>query len=291
MTDPSGLQATHDWAVETPSLRALELDFAVRCTDPAMGRYLAHVLSPFRVDAEPAQWWSVVVSQERNELSEIWVGEELSGRRRSPHRVVGHVLWRLNQEVIRLSSPRYVLVHASAAVHRGRALAFPASMESGKTTLVAGLIQRGFEYLTDEAVAIDPATLLVHPFPKALSIDAGSWHVLSGLRPQLAPDAHQFISTQWHVPVEDVRHGAVARPAPIDFFVFPNYDPHGPTALTAMRPAEAVIAIGQNSFNLRRHGRRGFDAVVEAVRHAECYRLTISDLDRACTLVTDLLKH
>ena len=48
-------------------------------------------------------------------------------------------------------------------------------MESGKTTLVAGLVLAGLRYLTDEAVAIRPADGGITPFPKALSVDHGSW--------------------------------------------------------------------------------------------------------------------
>lgn len=281
--------ADDDWAVRTPRLRALDLDFAVRCNDTAHGRYLAHVLSPFEVDGEPDEWWSVVVSHDRTELSEIWVGDELSGRRRPGYLTLQHLFWRVNQETIRRSGARYLLLHASAAVHDGRAVAFPAAMESGKTTLVAGLVRCGFEYLTDEAVAIDPETLAVHPFPKALSIDPGSWGVLADLRPELDEEAQAFERVQWQVPVDDIRPGARAAPAPIGHFVFPRYDPDGPTELVPMRRSEAFQVAGENAFNLRAHGRQGFHTLAEAVRRAECHRLAVSDLDQACELVTDLL--
>lgn len=288
MTEEMGGPSAHDWAVCTPRLRALDLDFAVRCTDPVIGRYLAHVLSPFEAEGPPAVWWSVVVSSEPNRLSEVWIGEALSGRRRSPHRVVGHVLWRLNKETIRRSSDRYILFHASAAAHHGRGIAFPASMESGKTTLVAGLLRRGLHYVTDEAVAIDPDTLLAHPFPKALSIDPGSWDVLADLRPVLDPAAEPIALEQWHVPVDDVGGGTVPDPVPIEFFVFPRYEAGGRTELTPMRRAEAHVTLAENSFNATGHGRRGFDAMAESVRRARCYRLAVSDLDHACDLVIDL---
>lgn len=285
---PAGV-AHHDWALQTPRLRALELDFAVRCTDAAHGRYLAHVLSPFEAEGEPREWWSVVVSPDRGELAEIWVGDELCHRRRPGYPIIQHLLWRVNQETIRRSSARYLLLHASGAVHDGRAVAFPAAMESGKTTLVAGLVRCGLEYLTDEAVAIDPDSLFAHPFPKALSIDRGSWDVLADLRPELEGEAQTFTREQWHVPVDDIRPGITAKPAPIEHFVFPRYEPSGPTELTTMRRAEAFLAAGENAFSLTDQGRRGFHALAEAVRRAECHRLAVSDLDRACELVMGLV--
>ena len=281
----------HDWAVQTSRLRALDLDFAVRCTDPVLGRYLAHVLSPFEAEGEPQEWWSVVVPSQRGELAEIWVDDELGGRRRPGYLTIQYVLWRVNHETIRRSGRHYLLLHASGAVRGGRAIAFPASMESGKTTLVAGLLRCGLEYLTDEAVAIDPDTLIAHPFPKALSIDPGSWAVLADLRPTLDEEAQRFVRAQWHVPVEDIRPGITADPAPIEHFVFPRYDPMGRTELTPMRRSEAFLAAAENAFNLRMHGRHGFHALAEAVRRAECHRLTVNDLDHACELVVDLLSR
>ena len=278
-----------DWATQTPRLRTLELDFAVRCTDPVLGGYLGHVLSPFEADGEPREWWSIAPHRDDHELLELWIGDEISGRRRAGHPIVEHVLWRVNREAIHRSRSRFVLLHASAAVRDGRAVAFPAAMESGKTTLVAGLVRSGFEYLTDEAVAIDPDTLLVHPFPKALSIDPGSWQVLADLRPELDEAAQPFAETQWHVPVGDIRSGATAGPAPIEHFVFPRYDPTRPTELTAMPRSEAFLAAAENAFNLRDDGRRGFHALAESIRRAECHRLSVRDLDDACDLVAGLV--
>lgn len=281
--------AAHDWAVQTPRLRALELDFALRSTDGALGRYLAHVLSPFEAEGEPQEWWSVVVPPGRNQRAEIWVGDELCDRRRPGYLTIQYVLWRVNQETIRRSRAKYLLLHASGAVHNGRAVAFPAAMESGKTTLVAGLVRCGLEYLTDEAVAIDPDTLVAHPFPKALSIDPGSWEVLADLRPSLDEESQKFMRAQWHVPVGDIEPGLVAERAPIEHFVFPKYDAGGRTELTAMTRSEAFLAAAENAFNLSQHGRNGFHALAETVRRAECHRLIVSELDRACELVMDLL--
>ena len=62
-------------------------------------------------------------------------------------------------------------MHASAAVPAisGVAgtgiVAFPASMNSGKSTLVAALVRAGYAYVTDETVAVDPTTLAVTPEP------------------------------------------------------------------------------------------------------------------------------
>src|SRR5262249_58546343 len=76
-------------------------------------------------------------------------------------------------------------IHAGGVALDGTAVALPAAMESGKSTLTAGLVRAGYAYLTDEAVMLDWETSAVIPFPKPISLDPGSWRLF----PELAPDA------------------------------------------------------------------------------------------------------
>jgi hypothetical protein len=48
----------------------------------------------------------------------------------------------------------------------------------GTSTLTAALVQRGAGHLTDEVVAIDPATLVAAPFRSAVDLDERSRHLL-----------------------------------------------------------------------------------------------------------------
>ena len=110
-----------------------------------------------------------------------------------------------------------MLVHAGAVEWDGHAALFPAPMESGKTTLVAGLVRAGARYLSDEAAAIDPETLLVHPFPKSLTIGAGSWEVLADLAPAVDPEVtrryllDRLAHRRPHDPARRARAGDSAR--------------------------------------------------------------------------------
>ena len=56
-----------------------------------------------------------------------------------------------------------------------------------------------------------------------------------------------------------------------------------------MTRAEAVMEMGQNSFNLSRHGRRGVEALATVARRSTCHRLVVGDLDVACALLRDVL--
>lgn len=63
----------------------------------------------------------------------------------------------------------FVFLHAGAVRYKDTAIIIPAKSFSGKTTLVAELIGRGFEYYSDEYAVLDKDGLL-HPFPKQLSM-------------------------------------------------------------------------------------------------------------------------
>ncbi len=62
-----------------------------------------------------------------------------------------------------------VFLHAGVVGWEGKALIIPGKSFSGKTTLVAEFVKRGFLYLSDEYAVIDKQGL-IHPFPKKLSV-------------------------------------------------------------------------------------------------------------------------
>lgn len=198
---------------------------------------------------------------------------------------VSALLWHINSEVIGRSDGHYPLIHAGAVVARDVAVVLPAAPESGKTTTVGGLLRAGFGYLTDEAVAIDPETLLAQPYPKALSVDSGSWEVLADLRPEHT----SLVSGQWQVPPAAVRTDAVAGPAPVRFVVSPRYRAGAETRLEPMAPADTLMVLADSTFNFRDHPGRDLAVLTRLVEGADGYRLTIGDLETAVTLVSDLV--
>jgi hypothetical protein len=196
------------------------------------------------------------------------------------------LLWHINAEAVRRSTPRYPLVHAAAAVSRGVAVLLPARAESGKTTTVAGLVRAGFGYLTDEAVAIDPSTLLAQPYAKALSVDRGSWDVLADLR----PPHHDQVAGQWQLPARLIRPDAVAGPAPVGFVVTPIYSAGSTTRLEPISAGEMLMLLADSTFEFQADARRNLSVLAHIVASAGCYRLVVGDLTEAVRLVDELVR-
>lgn len=200
-------------------------------------------------------------------------------------RALSVLLWHINAEVIRRSTARNLVVHAAAAARDGATVLLPAAPESGKTTTVAGLVaSAGFGYLTDEAVMIDAATLIPHPYPKPLSIDRGSWDVLADLR----PSHHDVVTGQWQVAASAIRPDAVARAAPIRFVVEPAYDRAATTRLEHVSRAAMLARLADSTFNFQEAPQRNLAVLARVLERADCYRLPISDLDQGVRLIRRL---
>lgn len=92
--------------------------------------------------------------------------------------------------------PGRLLLHAGAVEREGRVVVVAGDSGRGKSTLTAALVHRGFRYLTDEVAAVEPGSLGVEPFAKAIDLDAQSRQLLG-----LAPDPRRRPSPTSKSPV------------------------------------------------------------------------------------------
>jgi hypothetical protein len=197
--------------------------------------------------------------------------------------LIGPLIHALNRWVIETSP--HLMLHAGGVEHDGEGVVLPGGMESGKTTLTAGLVRAGFRYLTDEAVAIDRSSLLVQPYPKPLSLDPGSWPFFPELEPDADLASDEYKALQWQVPPEAIRADAVGRPCPVRFVIFPRHQAGAATAIEPLGRAEALVELTRHTFGFKHHARDSLALLAEVLRGAESHRLTLDGLDRAVELV------
>jgi hypothetical protein len=282
---------TRAWPRTTPVFRALGLTFDARLMGDDLADYLELILAPLRAPTGTvaAHRFSVVDEGERYQrrYAVYFDGLPIVRTPSEPLALV-YLLWHLNRAVVE-ESGAWLLLHAAAAEHEGSAVLLPARMDAGKSTLVAGLTLRGFGYLTDETVAIDPRTTLVDPYPKPLSIEMGSWGALAPLRPRLDARFARFSDEIWHVVPDAIRPGAVADRCRVRAIVSPRFEPGATTTLEPISRAEAVMMLAENAFNFPAHGAAGLDTLAAIVRPCECYRLTFGTLDDACDRILDVV--
>jgi hypothetical protein len=280
----------------TPTYRALDFTFSVRTAGADLADYIEGLFAPFASsgavdEAREIHRYSVVDDGPRfqNRYALYFDGQPITRTPLEPL-ALAFLLWHLNIAVV-AASDRYLLLHAAAATYNGSAVVLPAAKDSGKSTLVARLVQRGCGYLTDEATAIDPVTLAVDPYPKPISIEQGSWEVLADLRPDLDDRFLPFASEQWHVVPASIRPDAIARPCPARLVVSPHYDAEARTSFEAISRAQAVLLLAENAFNFESHKADGLHTLAEMVRGCECYRVTVGSDDDASAEVMRILER
>jgi hypothetical protein len=143
----------------------------------------------------------------------------------------------LNDIAINETSGRLVF-HAGAVQRDGAIVVIAAPSGHGKSTLTAALVQRGFGYLSDEVVAIDPELLDVLPYPKPFDLDRDAAALL-GI------EAPRTDGVKGKVSVGQL--GAVANGAARVAMLVLLDDPANPTP-GPTTPAEQLIELLANAF-------------------------------------------
>lgn len=260
--------------------RMVDRDFELRTSVAAFHEVLDALIAPF----ESAELDAPSVIYDAREI------ERPTDRRRyellRDHETVGRVssIGLLVDLLFRdatngaVSTIRYIAIHAAAAVLQGSAVIMPAPSGCGKTTTVAGLVQRGWDFLTDEAVLISMADGLVYPFPRPLSISPGSMRVLPGLQERITGPKAAYRHYDLHVTPDELRPGCLSGPVPIAGIVFPAYARGAATSIALMPRAEALIDLLKGTFNLDILGRKGVETLAPIVERVPCFRLAIGGL-------------
>lgn len=117
-----------------------------------------------------------------------------------------------------------VFVHAGVVYVDGGALLFPGRSFSGKSTLVAALVERGAKYGSDEYAVISPDGL-VHPYPRPISMRAED-----GTRPRI-----------------QVPEDQVGEPAPVSLVAHLHHDPDVEPELAPISVSQSVLRLLDNT--------------------------------------------
>lgn len=188
-----------------------------------------------------------------------------------------------------LAQRRYLLLHASAVERDGRALLMTGESGAGKSTLAALLMTRGWRLLGDEFALLDPASGLVHAFPRLVSLK----NEAIGVMERAAPDG-RFGPLLPGTPKGDIRHlvpdaaaiAAMDSPAVPAVLLFPTFGPA--EAVRPVEPAETFVRLTQASTNYVAMGERGFDALTGLVAGVPARAIDYPDTDTALALVERL---
>jgi hypothetical protein len=158
----------------------------------------------------------------------------------------GQLIGGINQAILEHLHPGIewmAMIHGAAVARCGVGIALPAACGSGKTTLTAFLLARGYDYLADDLIALAAPDGRIVPWPMPISIKEGSWklltesyHDLNGF-PQyrtMRGRARQLVPSLRVWETEAVPFGS---------FVFPSYVPDAEPVLTPITTFDALCRL------------------------------------------------
>lgn len=189
---------------------------------------------------------------------------------------------------------QYVLLHAGTLALGNRGVVMAAVPGSGKSTLSAAMMLRGFRLLSDEFGVLNPTTGELLPMLKPIALKNQSIDIIASFsdKASLGPT---FVGTKKgnvaHLGPDRTSANARHQPATPALIIFPRYEGGAKLSLTPQSPELAFSRLAFNSFNYALLGPISFSAVTTLAAKCPAYELRYSKLDEAVNCLHDLVAN
>jgi len=198
--------------------------------------------------------------------------------------------WTMN--VCVFQRPHHFFMLHSAVVAGGEGAAIlPGRAGSGKSTLCAALVARGWRLLSDEVALIRPTDGSIQPVPRPISLKEAS---IEAMR-EFAPDA--IFGPMWpgtakgtvaHMLPPPDSVARVSETAQPKWILFPVFQSGAKARLQPLPKARALMRTADNAFNYSVLGRQGFELLADLIDRCDCFELRFDDLEQAVGKVNAL---
>jgi hypothetical protein len=164
------------------------------------------------------------------------------------------------------ASPRHAVLHAAAMARGGSAVLIAGGRGAGKSTTAALLLERGWQYLSDEFAPLHLATLAVRPCPLPLRLRSEAAATLGAPR-RWQPGPEELSTPRKAVISAIPEPDAVQRdPLPVRGVVVLGLT-HAP-ARARIAPSTAVLVLAGLTFHLE---IARIDAIIRFARRVPCW--------------------
>ncbi len=199
--------------------------------------------------------------------------------------------WAMNW-CISTQAHQYLMLHAAVIEREGHAVILPAPPGSGKSTLCAALIHRGWRLLSDEMTLISTVDTDIVPLCRPVSLKNESLDIIRDFAPSavfsdVVPDTSKGSVGLMKVDKHHLdRVKSAARPG---WVIFPKYVPAATAQLAPRSRADSMLELARNAFNYGLLGALGFHTLADVVDQSDCYDFEYSALDDAVQIFDTLV--
>lgn len=184
----------------------------------------------------------------------------------------------------------WLIIHSAVVEKNGQGIILPAPPGSGKSTLCAALVGRGWRLLSDELAVIDPDSGKLIPMPRPVGLKNDSIEIMRTFLPQ----------ARFGPACKDTRKGTVAHMAAPDadcvnaqwvtpgWIVYPQYMAASEAVLKPHASGDSLVQLASNSFNNQLLGRRGFETLANLIDTTASFDFRYSQLEDAIRIFEDL---
>lgn len=186
----------------------------------------------------------------------------------------------------------YLSIHAAVVEREGLAIIMPAPPGSGKSTLCAALVSRGWRLLSDELALLDMANLSLYGMSRPINLKNNSIELIRSFAPNLSITPPVKNTSKGTVALVQPPIDSVLRrqtPATPSWVIFPRYVQSSTPALTSRSKASTFITIAEQSFNYDTLHRQGFEALGRMIGMCECSDFEYSNLNDAIQIFEKIL--
>ncbi|MEF8755781.1 MAG: HprK-related kinase A [Accumulibacter sp.] len=187
---------------------------------------------------------------------------------------------------------QHVLLHAGALALADRGVIMAAPPGSGKSTLTAAMMLRGFRLLSDEFGVLCPRSGQLWPMLKPLALKNRSIDVIRDyaedviLGPVYKGTRKGDVA---HLAPGETSVDARRLPAHPRLVIFPSFRQGAALSIRRLPAEEAFAHLAFNSFNYEVLGAISFNAVADVIERCPAFALDYSRLDEAIESVRALL--
>ncbi len=187
---------------------------------------------------------------------------------------------------------QYLIIHAAAIERNGRAAILPAPPGSGKSTLCAGLVARGWRLLSDELTLLDVERGTVQALSRPINLKNESIGVVRRFQPDavMTPPVSDTVKgtvALMRPPRDSVRR--VCEPARPAWIIFPRFRRAAPATFSRYSKGRTCLTFAEQSFNYDIYGVRRFEAVAREIESCDCFEFTYGDLEEAARAFAKLV--